>query len=94
MALGICSAQVIHVVTGADDALIDGSVITGGHAEDGGDGNKGGGMYNLGVSPTVANCVFVGNWALGQLWLFWVAPIIGAILGAVAYKAIAGKSAK
>jgi aquaporin Z len=38
--------------------------------------------------------LFVGGWALGQLWLFWVAPIIGAILGAVAYKVIAGKTAK
>ncbi len=27
-----------------------------------------------------------GGWALGQLWLFWVAPIIGALLGAVIYR--------
>ncbi len=29
-----------------------------------------------------------GGWALGQLWLFWVAPIVGAAIGAIAYKAI------
>jgi aquaporin Z len=30
--------------------------------------------------------VFVGDWALAQLWLFWVAPIIGAVLGAGLYR--------
>jgi hypothetical protein len=33
--------------------------------------------------------VFVADWALAQLWLFWVAPIVGALLGAVAYRTIA-----
>lgn len=53
-------------------------------------------VTNTSVNParSTSQAVFVGDWALGQLWLFWVAPIIGAILGAVAYKAIAGKSAK
>jgi len=32
--------------------------------------------------------VLVGDWAIGQLWLCWVAPIVGAVLGAVADKAI------
>jgi aquaporin Z len=31
--------------------------------------------------------------ALGQLWLFWVAPILGAVIGAVAYKAVGGRDA-
>jgi len=30
--------------------------------------------------------VFVGGWALSQLWLFWVAPIVGALLGAGAHR--------
>jgi len=53
-------------------------------------------VTNTSVNParSTSQAVFVGDWALGQLWLFWVAPIIGAILGAVAYKAIAGTSAK
>jgi len=38
------------------------------------------------VSTGVA--VFVGGWAVAQLWLFWVAPIAGAILGALTYRAI------
>ena len=32
--------------------------------------------------------VFQGDWAMGQLWLFWVAPIAGALLGAAAYRFI------
>jgi aquaporin Z len=33
--------------------------------------------------------LFVGSWALAQLWLFWFAPIAGALLGAAAYRFIA-----
>jgi aquaporin Z len=32
--------------------------------------------------------VFAGGWALAQLWLFWVAPIAGAALGAAVYRFI------
>jgi aquaporin Z len=35
--------------------------------------------------------VFVGDWAVAQLWLFWLAPIVGAALGAATYRAIATK---
>jgi aquaporin Z len=34
--------------------------------------------------------VFVGGWAMAQLWMFWVAPIAGAVLGATAYRFIGG----
>jgi aquaporin Z len=34
--------------------------------------------------------VFVGGWAMAQLWLFWVAPIVGAVLGATIYRFIGG----
>jgi len=34
--------------------------------------------------------LFAGGWAVEQLWLFWVAPIVGAVLGASAYRAISG----
>jgi len=30
--------------------------------------------------------LFVGGWALAQLWLFWVAPLIGGALGGVIYR--------
>ena len=30
-------------------------------------------------------------WALGQLWLFWVAPIVGGVLGALLYRAMASE---
>ena len=32
--------------------------------------------------------LFVGDWAVAQLWLFWVAPIVGALMGAVVYRFI------
>jgi aquaporin Z len=32
--------------------------------------------------------VYVGGWAVAQLWLFWVAPIIGGVIGALMYKAV------
>jgi aquaporin Z len=38
--------------------------------------------------------VYVGGWALQQLWLFWVAPIVGAVIGATAYRGIAGSAAR
>jgi aquaporin Z len=46
---------------------------------------------NLARSTAVA--VYVGGWAIFQLWLFWVAPIIGAIVGAVIYRAIGSEKA-
>ncbi|HEO70975.1 MAG TPA: DUF1565 domain-containing protein [Candidatus Hydrogenedentes bacterium] len=54
-----------HVVVGADDALLDGFTITGGNANGVGDAGNGAGLFNEGVSPTVKNCKFVGNWASG-----------------------------
>ena len=48
-------------------------------------------VSNTSVNPARSTGValFVGGWAVEQLWLFWVAPIVGALLGAVAYRAIA-----
>jgi aquaporin Z len=31
------------------------------------------------------------GWALEQLWLFWLGPLMGAVIGAVTYRAIAGE---
>jgi aquaporin Z len=49
-------------------------------------------VTNTSVNPARSTGValFVGDWALAQLWLFWVAPIIGAVIGAVAYRYIGG----
>ncbi len=48
-------------------------------------------VTNTSVNPARSTgvAVFVGDWAIGQLWLFWLAPIVGALLGAMAYRAIA-----
>lgn len=48
-------------------------------------------VTNTSVNPARSTgvAIFVGDWALSQLWLFWVAPIVGAVLGAVAYRAVA-----
>jgi aquaporin Z len=47
-------------------------------------------VTNTSVNPARSTGValFVGGWALAQLWLFWVAPIIGAVLGALVYRFI------
>jgi len=45
-------------------------------------------VTNTSVNPARSTgvAVFVGDWALAQLWAFWVAPIVGAVLGAVIYR--------
>lgn len=47
-------------------------------------------VTNTSVNPARSTgvAVFVGDWAIAQLWLFWVAPIIGGVLGAVVYRLI------
>jgi aquaporin Z len=47
-------------------------------------------VTNTSVNPARSTgvAVFVGGWAVEQLWLFWVAPIVGAVIGAMAYKFI------
>lgn len=44
-------------------------------------------VTNLSVNParSTGPAVFVGSWALAQLWAFWVAPIVGAILAGIVY---------
>ncbi|WP_272164748.1 aquaporin Z [Vibrio diabolicus] len=50
-------------------------------------------VTNTSVNParSTAVAIYVGDWAVSQLWLFWVAPILGGILGAVIYKNLLGK---
>lgn len=45
-------------------------------------------VSNTSVNParSTAVAIFEGTWAMDQLWLFWVAPIIGAILAGIVYK--------
>ncbi|WP_343033442.1 aquaporin Z [Maribacter luteus] len=45
-------------------------------------------VTNTSVNParSTSQALFVGDWALGQLWLFWVAPIVGALLAGMVYK--------
>ena len=47
-------------------------------------------VTNTSVNPARSTGValFAGGWAIGQLWLFWLAPIVGAVLGSIAYRAI------
>jgi len=47
-------------------------------------------VTNTSVNPARSTgvAVFVGDWAVGQLWLFWLAPIIGGMLGAAIYRFI------
>jgi aquaporin Z len=50
-------------------------------------------VTNTSVNPARSTgiAVFAGGWAVAQLWLFWVAPIVGAIIGAVIYRFFIGK---
>ncbi|MDD9177704.1 MULTISPECIES: aquaporin Z [Aliivibrio] len=51
-------------------------------------------VTNTSVNParSTAVAVYVGDWATSQLWLFWIAPIVGAIMGALIYKVMAKES--
>jgi aquaporin Z len=53
-------------------------------------------VTNLSVNParSTGPALFVGGWAIAQLWLFWVAPIVGAVLAGIIYPAIAGEADK
>jgi aquaporin Z len=47
-------------------------------------------VTNTSVNParSTGPALFVGGWAVQQLWLFWVAPIVGAVLGGVIHRAL------
>jgi len=49
-------------------------------------------VTNTSVNParSTGPALIVGGWALSQLWLFWVAPLIGAVLGGVVYRWVGG----
>ena len=50
-------------------------------------------VTNTSVNPARSTgvAVFVGDWAMSQLWLFWVAPIVGGMIGAIIYKIVDGE---
>jgi aquaporin Z len=47
-------------------------------------------VTNTSVNParSTATAIFAGGWAVEQLWMFWVAPIVGGIVGGLLYKAV------
>ena len=51
-------------------------------------------VTNVSVNParSTGPAFFAGGWAIEQLWLFWLAPILGAILAGILYTAIAGRT--
>jgi aquaporin Z len=53
-------------------------------------------VTNTSVNParSTGPALFVGGWALQQLWLFWVAPIVGAVLAGVTYRWLGGEDAR
>jgi aquaporin Z len=53
-------------------------------------------VTNTSVNParSTGPAIFVGDWAISQLWLFWVAPIVGAAIAGVAYSFFAGEPAE
>jgi aquaporin Z len=51
-------------------------------------------VTNTSVNParSTSQALFVGDWAMGQLWLFWVAPIAGAVIAGILYKSLSPES--
>jgi len=47
------------------------------------------------VNParSTSQAIFVGGWALMQLWLFWVAPLFGALIAGLVYPVVSGETA-
>lgn len=50
-------------------------------------------VTNLSVNParSTGPAIIVGDWALGQLWLFWLAPVVGAVVAGLIYPWLAGE---
>ena len=50
-------------------------------------------VTNTSVNPARSTgvAVFAGGWAIGQLWLFWVAPIVGGVLGGAIHRWLRGE---
>lgn len=53
-------------------------------------------ITNTSVNParSTGPALIVGGWAIQQLWLFWLAPIVGGVLGGIAYKALGADAGK
>jgi aquaporin Z len=53
-------------------------------------------VTNTSVNParSTGPAIIVGGWAISQLWLFWVAPIIGALLAGIAYRGFESREAQ
>ncbi|MCI0400819.1 MAG: aquaporin Z [Gammaproteobacteria bacterium] len=53
-------------------------------------------VTNTSVNParSTGPAVFVGDWALAQLWLFWVAPVVGALLAGIVYRWLGGEATR
>jgi aquaporin Z len=53
-------------------------------------------VTNTSVNParSTGQALFVGGWAVEQLWLFWLAPIVGAAIAGVVYPLVMGESEK
>ena len=51
-------------------------------------------VTNTSVNParSTGAALFAGNWAVGQLWLFWLAPIVGALLAGALFRVLRGPS--
>jgi aquaporin Z len=50
-------------------------------------------VTNTSVNParSTSQAIFVGGWALSQLWLFWIAPILGAVVAGLIYRGLFGE---
>ncbi len=53
-------------------------------------------VTNTSVNParSTGPAIFVGGWALSQLWLFWIAPLLGAAAAGIVYRMVSGERSK
>jgi aquaporin Z len=51
-------------------------------------------VTNTSVNParSTGDVLYFGGWAISQLWLFWIGPIIGAVLDGIAYRFVGSNS--
>jgi aquaporin Z len=83
----ILGAGILFVIcVGNEDFTLAGGFAANGFAEH----SPGG--YSVNPARSLGPAIFVGDWAISQLWLFWLAPILGAVAAGITYPYISAEA--